>query len=225
MAGEYTERQVVQAPEDGSDDLLSSQKAAIRARTLAARGALSGAERRIATARVIAALEQYRLRLGFRTIVAYAALGSELVLDGWLTRLMQSDVGIFLPFVDGDQLEVARVYDLHDGLQPGWRGIREPLPATRRPARADRIDAFVVPGAAFDAAGARIGYGAGYFDRLLARAGPGAHLIGVAFEVQMVAHIPTAAHDISMHHVITESRGTPPGGSRRVAPHSPDPER
>jgi 5-formyltetrahydrofolate cyclo-ligase len=65
-----------------------------------------------------------------------------------------------------------------------------------------------VPGLGFTRTGARIGYGAGYYDRWLA-AHPRTTRIGVAFECQLVAVLPQEPHDIRMHHVVTERRVYP----------------
>jgi 5-formyltetrahydrofolate cyclo-ligase len=65
------------------------------------------------------------------------------------------------------------------------------------------LDLIVVPGLAFDRAGRRIGYGLGYYDRLLAQVK--APRIGLAYEVSLFDQIPVSPHDIPMHQVITES--------------------
>lgn len=68
------------------------------------------------------------------------------------------------------------------------------------------IDAFLLPGLAFDQQGGRLGYGRGYYDRVLSRARPDALRIGFAFERQIVARVPTDAHDQSIHALVTERR-------------------
>lgn len=155
---------------------------------------------------MIGELQRFRERRRFTTLCAYAAQGSELSLDVWLREVVAGGVGVFLPRVHGDELELFRVRDLDADLAPGHRGIREPLPAARRPARVDRVDTFLVPGAAFDADGNRVGYGGGHFDRLLAAARPAACRIGVAFEAQILDAVPREPHDVAMDAVVTERR-------------------
>lgn len=75
-------------------------------------------------------------------------------------------------------------------------------------------DLLLVPLAAFDARGHRIGYGAGHYDRAIARlreAGRQPRLIGVAFDCQEVPRVPDEAHDIVLPEILTES------GLRRFA--------
>lgn len=74
---------------------------------------------------------------------------------------------------------------------------------------------MLVPLAAFDARGHRIGYGGGYYDRAIERlneAGKPPHLIGIAFDCQEVECVPEEPHDVILAEVLTES------GLRRFAP-------
>ena len=94
-------------------------------------------------------------------------------------------------------------------LEPGAFGIREPLPSRCAPASLDEVDFVLVPGVVFDARGGRIGHGAGYYDRLLARCGPGTRLVAAAFEVQVVDEVPMEPHDRRVALVVTELRVYP----------------
>lgn len=69
-------------------------------------------------------------------------------------------------------------------------------------------DVMLVPLAAFDDRGHRIGYGAGHYDRAIARlidANRQPHLIGTAFDCQQVERVPDEAHDVVLDAVLTES--------------------
>lgn len=82
-------------------------------------------------------------------------------------------------------------------------GLFEPNPTSPTVA-VDAIAAFVVPGIAFDRAGGRIGWGRGHYDATFALARPDALRIGLAFECQLVEHVPREAHDASLHFIVTE---------------------
>ena len=74
---------------------------------------------------------------------------------------------------------------------------------------------MLVPLAAFDARGHRLGYGAGYYDRAIARLeakGVSPRLIGIAFDCQEVPQVPDEAHDVPLPEILTES------GLRRFSP-------
>lgn len=86
-------------------------------------------------------------------------------------------------------------------LRPGPFGVLEPPPDA--PVRSiDRLDLILVPGVAFDRTGRRLGRGKGFFDRLLARAAC-ARRWGIAFDQQIVDEVPTAAHDVNVHLLVT----------------------
>ncbi|RWA70201.1 5-formyltetrahydrofolate cyclo-ligase [Mesorhizobium sp.] len=74
---------------------------------------------------------------------------------------------------------------------------------------------MLIPLAAFDARGHRIGYGAGYYDRAISRLadkGLTPRLIGIAFDCQEVAMVPDENHDVIIPEILTES------GLRRFMP-------
>ena len=74
---------------------------------------------------------------------------------------------------------------------------------------------MLVPLAAFDGRGHRIGYGAGHYDRAIARltdAGRQPRLVGIAFDCQEVPLVPDEWHDVIIPEILTES------GLRRFAP-------
>ena len=68
---------------------------------------------------------------------------------------------------------------------------------------AEALDMVVVPLVAFDRAGARLGYGGGCYDRYLSTVSPTCRIIGIAFDVQRVDHVPTDAHDLPLPHIIS----------------------
>ena len=99
------------------------------------------------------------------------------------------------------------VRDLDAELRPGTWGIPEPVPARNRLAAPDGIDFVLVPGLVFDPDGGRIGYGAGYYDRLLGSwPEPLPPLVAAAFDLQIVPAVPVLAADRRVDLVVTESR-------------------
>lgn len=110
-------------------------------------------------------------------------------------------------------------------LCEGTFGVLEP----ERPlwAPAVECDVIFVPGLAFDADGGRVGFGRGYFDRLLAgclQCGAGEaegngsrpFIVGLAFEFQVYDKVPMGRHDVRLHAVVTEKRTVGAGGGEAV---------
>lgn len=89
-------------------------------------------------------------------------------------------------------------------LRPGAYAIPEPDP--RRCALIDprECEAVLVPGAAFDRRGYRLGFGGGYYDRLLSRVGPETRTIGLAYDFQIVEALPREPHDKPVQVICTD---------------------
>jgi 5-formyltetrahydrofolate cyclo-ligase len=92
-------------------------------------------------------------------------------------------------------------------LVPGYMGIPEPSVLTEERAVAvNEIKAVVIPGAGFDREGNRIGYGGGYYDRLLSSLGRNVPVIAPAYEEQVVDSVPSEPHDIKVSMIVTDRR-------------------
>jgi 5-formyltetrahydrofolate cyclo-ligase len=112
------------------------------------------------------------------------------------------------PRVNGGALDLYFVDDPGAMEVSPW-GIREPKPDAARAAKPCEIDLILVPGIAFSPGGGRLGRGAGFYDRLLARPGWHAKKIGVCFDCQLVDRLPVESHDHEVDCVVTESKITP----------------
>jgi 5-formyltetrahydrofolate cyclo-ligase len=196
----------------------ASTKAALRRETLARRDALDpGVRARLASIALsrVTALSAYRRA---RAVLAYASFGSELDTRPFLRDVLASGRLLALPRVDraARRLALHQVRDPDAELQPGTWGIPEPDSARCRNVAPGEIDFILVPGLVFDRECGRIGYGAGYYDRLLtAWPAPVPPLVAAAFEVQLVPAAPMLAGDRRVDLVVTES-GTYP--ERRLNP-------
>jgi 5,10-methenyltetrahydrofolate synthetase len=198
----------------------AERKAELRRTVLARRDALDPETRAASSIRIfsrIAALPAFRRA---RVVLAYSAFGSEPATGPFLATVLAGGLTLVLPRVNRTtrMLDLYRVTDLATGLRPGVWGIREPDPTVCAAAALGDVDFVLVPGVAFDSHGGRLGYGAGYYDRLLRGAAAGTPLVAAAFDVQLVDAIPMDAHDRRVDSVVTESRvyaaaGTPGPGS------------
>jgi 5-formyltetrahydrofolate cyclo-ligase len=95
-----------------------------------------------------------------------------------------------------------RAWSPGDRLTLGSLGIPEPSPAA-----AELVpDVMLVPLAAFDRTGHRIGYGGGYYDYTFSHLRKTHHVIGVGlgFAVQETATVPALPHDAALDYVLTE---------------------
>jgi 5-formyltetrahydrofolate cyclo-ligase len=178
-------------------------KSDLRTAALAAREALSP-QQRAAAAEALAA-RKLPMDIAPGTIVSgYSPIRGELDPVPLMRKLAERGAQLALPAVMARGKSLAfRAWSPSDRLMLGPLGILEPSPAA-----AELIpDIMLVPLAAFDRLGHRIGYGAGHYDFTLA------HLrkvkpivaIGLAFAAQEIEAVPALSHDVALDYVLTET--------------------
>jgi 5-formyltetrahydrofolate cyclo-ligase len=184
---------------------LQAAKRSLRERILAQRNAIDAGKRRDDSRKILQKLLADRRYLSAQVVAAYAAFGSEFDTAGLLADALANGKQLLLPRIDkaNARLELRRVSDLERDLVAGVWGIREP--ATQCPvAPASSVEFMLVPGVAFTRDGDRLGYGGGYYDRLLTGLRPDVPRIAAAFSVQLVDELPMGDHDRRVSGVVTE---------------------
>jgi 5-formyltetrahydrofolate cyclo-ligase len=179
-------------------------KADLRASALATRDALSG-ESRASAADAIAARGLPMALPPGAVVSGYSPIRSEIDPGPLLRKLESCGARLALPCITarGQSLKF-RLWHPGERLLSGPLGILEPSPA----AAEITPDIVLVPLAAFDRVGHRIGYGAGHYDRTLAqlRKSRSVTAIGLAFASQQVKTVPALQHDVALDYVLTETR-------------------
>lgn len=190
-----------------ADERLFAAKQALRVRSRRLRAALGREDRERASLAICRHLLDSQLYRRATTIGAYAAFGDEVDLSSLISSAPSERPvkRVALPRIVPDP---DRILTLHlapsAGLEPHPFGPLQP-PADAPPVDPAELDLVLVPGLAFDRRGGRLGYGRGYYDRLLARLPADPPLVGVAFDATVVEHVPVAVHDVTMTHLVTES--------------------
>jgi 5-formyltetrahydrofolate cyclo-ligase len=185
-----------------SDQLSAPSKAELRAAALAKREALSDKQR----AKSAQALAKRGLPVEIiRNLVisGYSPIRSEIDPMPLMLKLAAQGARLALPVVNARGKSLTfRAWSPTDRLMMGPLGIPEPSPAA-----AELVpDVMLVPLAAFDRLGHRIGYGAGHYDYTFAhlRKSKAVTGIGVAFAVQEIEAIPALSHDVALDYVLTD---------------------
>jgi len=193
-----------------SGTALREAKQALRAQVIAARDALDQAYRATASLRICARVEALPSFAAARVVLVTLPFGSE-----WDTRplaqaALASGKTLVVPRVNDAtrMLELHAIGDIAADVAPGFHDIPEPR-STQPRIDAETIDWVLVPGVAFSPDGRRLGYGGGYYDRLMITLRPGTPRVAGAFDAQIAQRIPAASHDLAVDLIVTESRFLP----------------
>ena len=177
-------------------------KNAIRKKVLAARDALSPVERTVKSREIEERLFFLPEFKSARVILFFASFRSEVDTGPMIRRALAFGKRVVLPKVTGAELALHEISDLDRDVSPGTWGI--PEPHGPEPVTLEEIDLIIVPGAAYDEQGNRVGYGAGFYDKLLTAFRK--MTVALAFEAQIVPNVPTEMHDIPIKKIVTERR-------------------
>jgi 5-formyltetrahydrofolate cyclo-ligase len=124
-----------------------------------------------------------------------------------LNSLLALEGRLLLPKIDGEHLQIYRVWQLEKQLGISSVNLLEPIADSCTPCSIDAIDCVLVPGVGFDRNKHRIGYGKGYYDRFIAQAKrisskKTPHFMGIGFEEQLFSEgIPCQSHDQSVDEI------------------------
>ena len=177
-------------------------KAQLRATALSKRDALSS-DQRDAAARIIAT-RSLPVRIQASAVLAgFWPIRSEIDPRPLMKALEKQGARLALPVIGARDMPLTfRAWTDDTALQKGPLGISQPADLAQQMAP----DIVLVPLAAFDRHGHRIGYGAGLYDRTLTdlRAQKTIVAIGIAFAVQEIERVPATAHDATLDFVLTE---------------------
>jgi 5-formyltetrahydrofolate cyclo-ligase len=177
-------------------------KKEIRKQVLSARDGMPPAERAKKSREIEERLFSLSEFQSSRVVMFFASFRSEVETERMIRRTLRAGKRVVLPKVKGAELGLFEIRDFDNDVSPGAWNIPEPRESA--PVEIRDIDLIILPGAAFDERGNRVGYGAGFYDKLL----PGFQksTVALAFEVQMAPRVPASAHDIPVQKIITEKR-------------------
>ena len=138
-------------------------------------------------------------------VLFYASFRSEVETLDLIRESLKMGKRTVLPRVDEEKhiLELYEIKDVRE-LTDGYMGIPEPQRSAESPVAIGEVDLVIVPGAAFDASGNRLGYGAGYYDILLSGRRRVTPVIGLAYEEQIVDAVPAEEHDVRVDLIVTD---------------------
>ncbi|MEX2104238.1 MAG: 5-formyltetrahydrofolate cyclo-ligase [Bacilli bacterium] len=185
--------------------IFINTKKEIRQKVLLCRSEMPEADRKRYDSEIerrLIALKTYKEAL---SVLFFSSFRDEVDLWSVMDHSWQMGKTILLPKMtkDTNALDLFEV-DNKKQLKPGQWGILEPDPTQTQPIDPKRVSLVIMPGVAFDRHGNRLGYGKGFYDRLLMRIPHHVKRIAVAYHCQLIDEVPTEPHDKKLDGLITE---------------------
>lgn len=188
--------------------IKNNMKALLRKELLSKRDALSKKDIESKSSLIKKRLFGLREFKEAKFILFYASFRSEVKTEKMIKEAIKSGKRIALPVVSKkrDRLLISELKDYDKELAPGYFNIPEQREKYHRLKFLNEVDLVILPGVGFDEYGNRLGYGGGFYDRLLSETDHNITLIGLAFEVQITPKIQKSPHDIRVNKIVTEKR-------------------
>lgn len=180
-------------------------KKALRKEMLDKRNNIAAAKRQEKSGLIKERLEKLQIYHEAYTVMFYVSFGSEVETRQLIKDALKAEKRVAVPLVNKKELLIKQITDFKQ-LSPGTWGIFEPdhkLPDINP----KDINVVIVPGIAFTIDHNRLGYGGGYYDKLLSKEGEANFTsIALAFEEQVVEKLPVAEHDQKVDFIVTDKR-------------------
>lgn len=179
------------------------EKAKLRKEIKEKRKALTADEVRYASEIICNSLWDMDAFIESKTVMVYLSSFNEVSTMAITKKLLSLGKRVVVPISDTstETLILSYIEDM-SSLSKGAYGVLEPT--SIKNANASDIECVLVPGIAFDVRGNRMGFGKGYYDKLLAQTS--AVKIGLCYDFQLVDNIAVEAHDVPMDIIITEKQ-------------------
>jgi len=185
---------------------IKIKKKIIREKISIARNSLTPEEHKIKSKLITDKLLKLSEYVKADIIFIYYPFRSEIGTTEIIKHALLKNKKVVLPKITGKNLKIFFISDMQRDLKPGSYGILEPDTNCCKEANLNEIDLAIVPGLCFDLKFNRIGYGGGFYDKILSKLRKDVKIIALAFDLQIINNIPSCAHDKKVNIILTESR-------------------
>jgi 5-formyltetrahydrofolate cyclo-ligase len=186
-------------------DLLSHQKRALRADLRERRRAFTSTERSTATAGLTEQLERLTTSLGAQSLSVYLSAPDEPNTRPFINWARSSGLRVLFPISRQDGLLDWTEATAEEEEYIGVFGMPEPVGELLGPIAINDVDLILVPAAAVDASGMRLGWGRGFFDRTLGSMERCPPVYAVVFDSELLDSVPRERHDQAVDGAVTPS--------------------
>lgn len=135
-----------------------------------------------------------------KVIALYMSIKNEVDLSGLIKKAFNDKKRVLVPVTEGEDIYFCEIFPDSEVLEESFKIL---VPKKKIRVEKNTPDLCFVPGIVFDKKGARIGWGRGYYDKLLENTS--FDKVGVCYDFQVMEKIETQGHDIKMDYLITES--------------------
>ncbi|GLJ79655.1 5-formyltetrahydrofolate cyclo-ligase [Microbacterium imperiale] len=187
-------------------DSIDNAKRALRADLRERRSTMSDAARETAADGIRSQLRELIERLGVRSLSCYLSAPTEPGTRAFVDEAVAAGLRVLLPVTRNDGLLDWVVAEPGGAIADGMFGLPEPVGEVLSPMSVGEVDLLVIPAAAVDVAGMRLGWGRGYFDKTLGSMENRPPVYAVVFDSELVDEVPRDLHDQPVTGVVTPTR-------------------
>lgn len=183
------------------------EKKTIRRNILSKRGALGNEERLSLSRKAFSTLKSTEYYKNAKNIFIFISFGTEIDTHEFIKEGIIEGKNMLVPLTihESRDMKPSLVKDFDTELEPGYFNILSPKEEFLRFVDPMEIDLVIVPGAAFDRRGYRVGYGGGFYDRFLSqKVRKDVPKIAIGFDLQIIEEVPIEEFDFPVDYIITE---------------------
>lgn len=181
-------------------------KRALRAELRERRQLLSEQQREVAASGITEQLDALVAARDARSISCFLSTTTEPDTREFIIGAVRRGIRVLLPITRADGLLDWAVADDTDDVAEGLFGLPEPTGEVLGPIAVNDVDLMIIPAAAVDAEGTRLGWGRGYFDKTIGSMENCPPVYAVTYDSEVLDSLPRELHDQPVTGVVTPTR-------------------
>ena len=187
-------------------DAIADAKRALRAELRERRQCMSESARDAATRGVTAQLDALVARVGARSLSCFLSTTTEPGTREFVDRAVARGIRVLLPVTRADGLLDWAVATPDIDIAEGMYGLPEPVGELLGPIAVNSVDLLVIPAAAVDRSGMRLGWGRGFFDKTIGSMERCPPVYAVVYDTEILDEVPRDLHDQRVTGVVTPTQ-------------------
>lgn len=187
-------------------DAIADAKRALRAELRERRQLLTDAQRDAAAHGITRQLDALVERLGARSLSCFLSTTTEPGTREFVEQAVSRGIRVLLPITRNDGLLDWAVATPGGEITEGSFGLPEPVGELLGPIAVNDVDLLIIPGAAVDRSGMRLGWGRGFFDKTLGSMERCPPVYAVVYDSEILDEVPRDVHDQPVNGIVTPTQ-------------------